>query len=156
MADGTDDRPDGYPSLVDERTHLEVIRRLPAIELLRGARVGRLGFLDEGRVTVVPVNHLVDGQRIVLRTSPGAKLDAALQGQEVAFEVDGFDEEARTGWDVLVRGRAAPVTDPDEIDRLSRSGVFPWARAPKTAWVEIPLDEVWGRRTMVVYEPLPT
>ncbi len=146
----------GYVTLVDDRTQMEVLRRPPAIRLLRTVEVGRLGFLDHGRITVVPVNFQVDGQRIVFRTAPGAKLDAALEGQEVAFEADGLDEDRRVGWDVLVRGTASPITDPDDIHRLERLGVFAWARSPKADWVQIPLEDVSGRRTMIVFEPQPT
>ena len=156
MERSNEDRPaeaGGFVTLTDDRTHLEVLRRLPAVQLLKTVKVGRLAFLDKGRITVVPVNHLVDDQRIVFRTAPGAKLDAALAGQEVAFEADGLDEDQRVGWDVLVRGEASPITDPADIDRLARLGVFPWARAPKSDWIQIPLDDVSGRRTLIVYEP---
>jgi nitroimidazol reductase NimA-like FMN-containing flavoprotein (pyridoxamine 5'-phosphate oxidase superfamily) len=37
--------------------------------------------------SVVPVNYLLDNDRIVIRTDAGSKLAAALRGASVAFEV---------------------------------------------------------------------
>jgi len=37
--------------------------------------------------SVVPVNYLLDNDRIVIRTDAGSKLAAALRGAPVAFEV---------------------------------------------------------------------
>ena len=54
------------------------------------------------------------GNKILIRSVPGTKLDAALSGQVVAFEIDGFTDDGVAGWSVLVRGSADEVTDPEE------------------------------------------
>jgi nitroimidazol reductase NimA-like FMN-containing flavoprotein (pyridoxamine 5'-phosphate oxidase superfamily) len=140
-------------SLFDDRTRLEVLRRHDCLELLRTAGVGRIGLTHEDRITIVPVNYLLDDEvGIVFRSDPGAKLDAALAGQDVAFEVDGVDDEQRLGWDVLVQGRASVVDDPETVDRLERLGLHPWAKTEKEHWVRIELDEVWGRRVLSTFD----
>jgi hypothetical protein len=38
-----------------------------------------------------------------------------MTGAVVAFEIDGFDADHRSGWSVLVQGRASVVTDQDQL-----------------------------------------
>ena len=63
-------------------------------ELLNGHHFGRFAFVDSVGVlpSIVPVNYLLDEDKIVIRTDAGSKLAAALRGAPVAFEVDGVDE----------------------------------------------------------------
>src|SRR3712207_8736239 len=55
--------------------------------------------------TLFRSNYGMDGETIVIRTSPGTKLSAT-QHANVTFEVDEIDQFARSGWSVLVRGLA--------------------------------------------------
>jgi uncharacterized protein len=76
------------------------------------------------------VNHLVDGQDVIFRTAYGSKLSAS-EGQGVAaFEADHYNEQTRSGWSVLVNGRAEVVEAEVDIQRLglsmSRRDVYPW------------------------------
>jgi uncharacterized protein len=75
-------------------------------ELLTRHHFGRFGFVDAVGVlpSIVPVNYLLDNDRIVIRTDAGSKLAAALRGAPVAFEVDGVDQDHQVGWSVVVRG----------------------------------------------------
>ena len=50
-----------------------------------------------------------------------------------------------TGWSVLVKGRAAEVTDPVELDDVTRLPLHPWAPGPKDHWIRIEANEVTGR-----------
>jgi nitroimidazol reductase NimA-like FMN-containing flavoprotein (pyridoxamine 5'-phosphate oxidase superfamily) len=112
-------------------------------DLIREAPVGRVGFTDVGQPTILPVNHAVLGHRIVIRTARGALLHQALMNRPVAFEVDGFDPETRTGWSVLVQGLVQPMrdVDPDELD------LDPWADAVERDHVVVLWPEdVNGRR----------
>ena len=61
-------------------------------ELLAGARVGRLVYLDDLGPLAVPVNFALAGHDIVLRVEGGAK-QAAMQQPMLAFEVDHVDED---------------------------------------------------------------
>jgi nitroimidazol reductase NimA-like FMN-containing flavoprotein (pyridoxamine 5'-phosphate oxidase superfamily) len=95
---------------------------------------------------VFPVNFVLDRNMVVFRTDEGTKLDAAARGCRVAFEIDGTDEAARSGWSVLIRGEATEVTDPAELARLRKLRVSPWAPGAKTHYVRILPAKLTGRR----------
>jgi uncharacterized protein len=130
-----------------DRHGLEVLTFAQCLSLLRSRALGRLAYLDGGVPSVVPVNHLVDGNTVVMRTMAGGKLDAALVGQPVAFQLDDHDPVRGTGWSVLVRGRADLLEDPERIARLEND-LESWAIADgsEAAWIRILADEVSGRR----------
>src|SRR5439155_3593860 len=113
---------------------------------LRSRYVGRLAFLASGRPLIVPVNYLVDGEDIIIRTDPGSKLRAAARRQEVAFEVDQSDALYQDGWSVVVQGRAEEVVRADEIERLRSLTLVPWARGDRSHWIRIRPDVISGRR----------
>jgi nitroimidazol reductase NimA-like FMN-containing flavoprotein (pyridoxamine 5'-phosphate oxidase superfamily) len=114
--------------------------------LLARERVGRVAFVDDLGPIVLPVNFVLDRHMVVFRTDGGSKLDTAVRGGRVAFEVDGTDETARTGWSVLVRGEAVEVTDPAELVRLRQLRLHPWAPGVKTHYVRILPAVLTGRR----------
>jgi hypothetical protein len=93
------------------------------------------------------VNYAVDGERVVLRTVAGSKLDAALAGSVVAFEADRFDPSTGEAWSVLVRGSAGVITDPDDLTTLSGLSLQSWGADRGDQWVMISTDLVSGRRT---------
>jgi uncharacterized protein len=150
VADGaemteTQDTPtNGAPT---DRHGLEVLSLAQCLSLLRSRPLGRLAYLEAGQPTVVPVNHLVEGHGVVLRSLSGGKLDAAIVGQPVAFQLDDHDPSRGTGWSVLIRGRAELVDDHDQIVRYA-SELDSWAVDDPTAgtWIRIVGDEVSGRR----------
>ena len=55
---------------------------------------------------IIPVNYRVIDGAVVFWTSPGSKMSAAAEGAVVAFEVDDYQLADRSGWSVLVVGRA--------------------------------------------------
>ncbi len=123
---------------------LEVLDTDECWRLLADTPVGRVAFLEDGDITILPINHGVAGHRVVFRTLRGALLHEALLSRQVAFQVDGFDTEARTGWSVLVRGHADLAEDPDALDDL---GLDAWADSvDRDDWVEIRAEEITGRR----------
>jgi nitroimidazol reductase NimA-like FMN-containing flavoprotein (pyridoxamine 5'-phosphate oxidase superfamily) len=117
---------------------------------LRNAEVGRLAVVIGNRPDIFPVNHLVDHGTVVFRTAGGTKFAAAVLGESVAFEVDGYDPDAGEAWSVVLRGRAV------EVDRLKAvfDGAdmppFPWHAAPKGRVVRIEPEDISGRRFHVV------
>ncbi|MET0966204.1 MAG: pyridoxamine 5'-phosphate oxidase family protein [Nakamurella sp.] len=128
---------------------LGVLPHEVCLQRLRQAEVGRIAFVDQGEPVILPVNHGVDGDAVVFRTAPGAKLFAATAELPVAFEVDGYDTERRAGWSVVVRGTATPVEEQTEIDRLASLGVEPWADlAERKNWVRIRAYSVTGREVV--------
>jgi uncharacterized protein len=130
-----------------DRHGLEVLSLAQCLTLLRSRPLGRLAYVDRGAPTVVPVNHLVDGATVVMRTLTGGKLDAALVGKPVAFQLDDHDPARGTGWSVVVRGNAELLEDEDRIARYADE-LDSWAIAEgaDVAWIRIVADDVSGRR----------
>jgi nitroimidazol reductase NimA-like FMN-containing flavoprotein (pyridoxamine 5'-phosphate oxidase superfamily) len=116
--------------------------------LLAEEEVGRVGFVDDDAFPVVlPVNFVIDGDLVALRTDMGTKLDH-VPLHRVAFEVDSIDNRTRTGWSVLVQGYGQDVTDAvgDRYEDLRRRSLPSWAPGPKTHWLTIQIHRVSGRR----------
>jgi nitroimidazol reductase NimA-like FMN-containing flavoprotein (pyridoxamine 5'-phosphate oxidase superfamily) len=118
------------------------------LQMLATVPVGRVSFLADGEIVVLPVNHVIDGQDLVFRTAYGAKLSAAEGHELVAFEADSYDGQTQAGWSVLVNGRAYAVYEEAEIQRLSRFGLHPWVTAvDRPFWIRIRPTSISGRQT---------
>jgi len=122
-------------------------------ELLAREQLGRVAVVDDRGPIVLPVNFVLDRHMVVFRTDEGTKLDAAIRGSRVAFEIDGTDAAAHTGWSVVVRGEAVEVTDPAELARLRRLPLSPWAPGAKTRYVRILPAVLTGRRILRPGDP---
>jgi uncharacterized protein len=97
-----------------------VVERLPVDachEKLRKGTIGRLAVSLNALPVVVPVNFAVDGNWIVIRTTPWEKIAAVADKAVVAFEIDEFDTDQDKGWSVLVQGRARSITTPSRLAR---------------------------------------
>lgn len=130
-----------------DKGNLEVLSPDECWEKLADEPVGRIAFVRSGEVSILPVNHVVDGRTILFRTTLGAKLSEEALEQPIAFEVDGYESESRTGWSVLARGRAEEVEAGDIATALDEVGVEPWSEeVGRDQWVRVRPDEVTGRR----------
>lgn len=128
-----------------DRLGLEVLAPDECWQLVAQAPVGRLAFDLEGGPMILPVVHGVVGRRIAFRSATGGKLSAIRMEGPVAFEVDAWDAERRTGWSVVARGTAR--TAPEDADVLDSLPVDTWlAPAGWGTWIEIRVDEISGRR----------
>ena len=117
------------PSLPLDRNGLEVLDREISLRLLASSTLGRIGVTDGALPTILPVNFVFDGERILVRTSAGTKLHAAAAGAVVAFEVDDFDPLYHSGWSVVVTGPAQEVTDPEDLARARQAHLPHWSPA---------------------------
>jgi nitroimidazol reductase NimA-like FMN-containing flavoprotein (pyridoxamine 5'-phosphate oxidase superfamily) len=129
-----------------DRNGLEVIAREESIRLLESASVGRLALTSGALPDVVPVNFLVDGDRVLLRSGGGTKLAHAMTDAVVALEVDHIDVVSRGGWSVVITGIATEVTDRAALARARKLPVPHWAPTGGDRFVTISLDLVNGRR----------
>jgi uncharacterized protein len=135
----------GYPT---DHAGLEILPFDECLRLLASVPVGRVGFFAAGEIVVLPVNHVVDAQDVVFRTAYGSKLSAAGGLDLAAFEADHYNEPTRSGWSVLVTGRAEIVDAEAEIQRLSRRDLHPWVTAiQRPFWIRIRPTSVSGRQT---------
>jgi nitroimidazol reductase NimA-like FMN-containing flavoprotein (pyridoxamine 5'-phosphate oxidase superfamily) len=132
---------------------LEILGDDECLALLETAPVGRIVFTDQALPAVQPVNYALDGEDVIIRTSPGSKLSAALRRAIVAFEVDDYDAETRTGWSVVLVGRARRVEDPAELDRLRLLDLWPWVPGGRDEFIRISPRLRSGRR--ILRSPLP-
>jgi nitroimidazol reductase NimA-like FMN-containing flavoprotein (pyridoxamine 5'-phosphate oxidase superfamily) len=126
---------------------LVTLHRDECIRLLSATPIGRMAFNDGDQLTVLPVAFDWVDDGVVFRTLDGAKMEAAVANERVAFEIDGWDQKSRTGWSVLVRGVARAVTEWAEAEQLERSGGMVWAKERwRDRWIRIDPDEVTGRK----------
>jgi nitroimidazol reductase NimA-like FMN-containing flavoprotein (pyridoxamine 5'-phosphate oxidase superfamily) len=125
---------------------LEELSSTECWELLAGQQVGRLGFVANGQPIILPVNYVVDAGTLLFRTEEGGKLDAAIRGQRVAFEVDVLHTRDASGWSVLLKGLADRLEDPAEVERASKLELHPWAAGEKPYFVRITPSSTSGRR----------
>jgi nitroimidazol reductase NimA-like FMN-containing flavoprotein (pyridoxamine 5'-phosphate oxidase superfamily) len=105
---GTEFDPDAHVWI--EELEPEVCWRLLARRLL-----GRVGFVADGELLVLPVNHHVDGHSIVFRTGRTSMFEVLRDGARVAFEIDEADALFETGWSVLIKGTPKEVTEPAHL-----------------------------------------
>ncbi|WP_153504767.1 pyridoxamine 5'-phosphate oxidase family protein [Cumulibacter manganitolerans] len=116
---------------------------------LREATVGRVAFVSDGEIVILPVNPVVDGTTILFRTSWGAKYWAAELSSQAAFEIDGFDADSATGWSVLAQGTFAIVDDRAECERLDRMAPAAWLPPSDASfWVAIRPHDLSGREIL--------
>ena len=134
------------PLMEIDRNGLEVLDRAECMALLGRASFGRVGLTLGALPTVLPVNYCLAGDEIVIRTGVGSKLDAALQGAVVAFEVDEVDPVYHCGWSVVVTGVAREVSDPEQVLSAQRLPVSRWAPAGADRVVAISTEMVSGRK----------
>ena len=124
-------RPARVRAMEVDRNGLEVLDREECLRLLGTATLGRIALTDGALPVVLPVNFRVAGDRILVRTSRGTKLDAATRNAVVAFEVDHVDPMYHSGWSVVVTGVAADVETASEQDVWATPR---WATVATTGW----------------------
>jgi nitroimidazol reductase NimA-like FMN-containing flavoprotein (pyridoxamine 5'-phosphate oxidase superfamily) len=126
--------------MADRPTDHAGLETLPfdvCLGLLASVPIGRVGFHADGEVVVLPVNHVVDGQDVIFRTAYGSKAAAAGGQDRAAFEADHYNEQTRSGWSVVLTGRAEVIDAEADVRRLARRGLHPWvtaARMPRPKW----------------------
>ena len=129
-----------------DRRGLRVLTLEECVGRLARTPLGRLAFVSAGESVILPVNHAVDGSCVVFRTTEGSKMDVAIENGNVAYEIDGYDAGAETGWSVVVKGTAELVYDDAETRRFEELGLRSWADPERRGqWVRIRPEEISGR-----------
>jgi len=127
-------------------TVLQPLSRELCETLLATGSTGRLAVVIDDQPHIVPVNYVSDGATIVFRTAPGTVLTESALAR-VAFEVDGIDEQRRSGWSVTVHGFGRDITDAVDADseRLRALHLDCWAPEGRDRWFKVVPEAVTGR-----------
>ena len=123
---------------------VEELAENECLRLLGTRRVGRVAHNDAEGPVVVPVNYVLEGGMVLFRISPYSQLADRLRDGAASFQVDYVDEDARTGWSVLVRGHAARARNWELPEAGSRP--TPWAEGGRNLHVRLSPHHVSGVR----------
>jgi uncharacterized protein len=118
------------------------------LRLLETKQVGRIGFVGEDGPVILPMNYLLSGDQLILRTTAYGSTGRSVLDAPVSFEIDDVDEFLEAGWSVLVSGTAR-LLNAAEVEQL-RFGAAPtpWAEGPRTLFLGIRCDRISGRRLL--------
>lgn len=123
--------------------HLTELSVAECWRLAAEQQVGRLVWDGQDGLTAVPVNYAVVDQVVLIRTAAYSAITRECDDSVVAFEVDAIDPSTRTGWSVLLRGRAELATaDAGDVSSL----VGPWPEGLKPVHLRLDPHLVTGRR----------
>ncbi|HET9116756.1 MAG TPA: pyridoxamine 5'-phosphate oxidase family protein [Pseudonocardiaceae bacterium] len=129
-------------------SQLLTLDQAECLRLLRTVSVGRIMFSESALPAIQPVNFTLDGTDVIIRTSGGGKLAAAVSGSVVAFEADEIDTATHSGWSVVVQGHACLVRDIDQLVALAGPDSRPWVAGRTDHVICIQGERITGRRIM--------
>jgi nitroimidazol reductase NimA-like FMN-containing flavoprotein (pyridoxamine 5'-phosphate oxidase superfamily) len=119
-----------------------------SLSLLGTISIGRIGFTSKALPVIRPVNHIIDGGSIVIRSHEGAAIMSAARpadGAVVAYEAGTTSLGGDLEWSVVVTGVARLVTDQEEAGRY-RGLLRPWADGQADYVIRIEPELVTGYR----------
>jgi hypothetical protein len=119
---------DGGLGLAQTADGAQLVSGAAAMRLLASVDYGRVVLTLAALPAIRVVNHLVDGDKIIIRTRLTGAISAAVQsadGVVIAYEADRIDPPTRTGWSVVATGLARTLTDPDQVSRYEQL-LRPW------------------------------
>jgi nitroimidazol reductase NimA-like FMN-containing flavoprotein (pyridoxamine 5'-phosphate oxidase superfamily) len=119
--------------------------------LLERGVLGRLAVAVADLVDIFPVNYAVDDRHLSFRTTEGSTLATIVTRSQVAFEIDGVDDQ--TAWSVVVKGTARLIDHLDERAAAERLPIVSWLPAVERRIVVIDPVEVTGRASLRGSEP---
>ena len=129
-----------------DRNDLIVLDPRECLSLLASVPIARVALAINAVPVVLPVNFVLDGDEIIIRSAKGTKLDASLGCEVVAVEADEYDAVDHSGWSVVVKGRVRKLTDPAEIERAAGLPLRPWGSRNAHHYLAVSTELVSGRR----------
>jgi uncharacterized protein len=125
---------------------LEHLSRGECMRLMGSVVVGRIVYTRQALPAVELVNFALADGDIIIAADAGGMLAAATRGAVVAFEADSVDAAGHVGWSVTVVGPARGVTEGEELRRLERIPLTPWAPGKRAHIIRISAGIVTGQR----------
>jgi nitroimidazol reductase NimA-like FMN-containing flavoprotein (pyridoxamine 5'-phosphate oxidase superfamily) len=105
-------------------------------DLLRAHATGRFGFVEGGRVMIIPVNYLVHEDGIYFRTAEDGVISRAVPGPQTSFQIDAARPDRNEGWSVLASGDSVKVDDPELLTYLwGRIMPEPWGSGMRNVFI---------------------
>jgi uncharacterized protein len=114
-------------------------------QLLAQHTVGRVGFMVGDGPQILPVTYQYRTGSVIFRTSPYGPLAGLVRRTSVAFEIDGIDEQNKSGWSVLVLGFAEAMAHDYLLASAWETGPVPWADGVRNLFIEIKPRKISGR-----------
>jgi nitroimidazol reductase NimA-like FMN-containing flavoprotein (pyridoxamine 5'-phosphate oxidase superfamily) len=121
-------------------------------ELISGGGIGRIGYTGRYGPMIQPVNYQVADKTIVFRTAEHSPMGDDLRTgiahaeYKVAFEIDSYDMDAHSGWNVLVQGDAHHVDSEAERASVLQAGVEAWVAGERDLFLRVLATRITGRR----------
>jgi nitroimidazol reductase NimA-like FMN-containing flavoprotein (pyridoxamine 5'-phosphate oxidase superfamily) len=114
-----------------------------AWSFLESQEVGRLAVHAGGVLDIYPITYVVDNRTLVFLTSPGTKLVELTVNDQVAFEIDYYDDHIAKS--VIVHGVAQRLETMAEIDAAEALPLTSLIPTTRTRYVRITPSSVSGR-----------
>lgn len=114
-----------------------------AWEFLGSQEVGRLAVHAGGVLDIYPLTYVVDGESLVFLTAPGTKLLELTVNDQVAFEIDHYDDQVAKS--VVVHGTAQRLETMAEIDHAAALPLASLIPTDRTRYVRIIPTRITGR-----------
>jgi nitroimidazol reductase NimA-like FMN-containing flavoprotein (pyridoxamine 5'-phosphate oxidase superfamily) len=149
MSDAQSAAPAGDPQAPSP---LEPFGESESWQLISAGGVGRIGYSGRYGPTILPVNFVVLDKVIYFRTARHSTMEQDLRtgiahaDYKVAFQIDHYDDTARTGWSVLVQGDVHPMESDDELAMAAQAGVESWVAGDRNLFMRITPTKVTGHR----------
>ena len=128
----------------DDDARLRALDREACMRLVGERGVGRYVFRGDRGPVALPVNYAVVDGDLLFRTSPESGMAARVPDAPVSFEVDRWNESARSGWSVLITGRIQRVSEGSVPDSWS-DGPVPWPVGDHSVLLRLIPFQVTGR-----------
>lgn len=130
------------PGFIKEMAEDECYQRLST------TTVGRIAFVGDDGLQLLPVNFRVLGRTIFFRTAADSVLASLAHGTiEVAFGVDYHEDLYRTGWNITAHGTPAQADAASATEAMAPShGLRPWAPGARDVVIALTPSSIAGRR----------
>ncbi|MFJ7593125.1 pyridoxamine 5'-phosphate oxidase family protein [Streptomyces sp. NPDC097617] len=139
-----------HDAVPDPVRSTEQLDRSEALRLLGSVSLGRIVFTHQALPAIRPVNHVVEGEDVVVRLDEGASRASLVAmpgtfGIVLAYEADAIDPDTHLGWSVVVIGYGELVVNRNEAERLAAL-LGPWMNQPMADLLRIRSELVTGFR----------
>jgi uncharacterized protein len=115
-------------------------------ELVAHDSLGRIAYTQGETPAIRPVNYFLSGHDVLIRTTSSSEMGRAIDGHVVALEVDQIERSTRSGWVVVVVGKATATDLAGQPPRPSLGGLEPWSAGEGSLLLHIEADTISGRR----------